>query len=76
MASDLDTVPVLRAHLMELERTLALMDGLLSAQDLAQEYKNMATVTRPSRLTTVARTQLTRVQGYLREEDDERVPES
>lgn len=67
-------VPVLKAHLVEWEQTLAITEGLLVAQDLTQEYKNMGTMTRPSRLTTNVQRQLERVRGYLVEPEDDRIP--
>jgi hypothetical protein len=73
MDDGLNTVPVLRMHLDELLRTLTFVEGLLVAQDLQTEYKAMATVTRPSRLTQDVQKALQRVEGYLLEEEN--VPE-
>jgi len=73
MDDGLNTVPVLRIHLDELLRTLTFVEGLLVAQDLQTEYKAMARVTRPSRLTQDVQKALQRVEGYLVEEEN--VPE-
>jgi hypothetical protein len=72
MADGLNTVTVLESHLVELERVLAFAEGVLAAQDLERQYKEMAAVTRPSRLTQAVQRQLERVQGYLNtgEEDN------
>jgi hypothetical protein len=69
MDDGLNTVPVLRMHLEEIARALVYVEGLLVSQDLQTQYKAMANVTRPSRLTQDVQRQLERVQGYLVEED-------
>lgn len=76
MDNGLNAVPVLRVHLEELEKTLAHCEGLLCALDLQGEYRNMAKVIRPSRLTQDVQRRLERVQGYLltdEAEENERV---
>lgn len=73
MDDGLNVVAVLRTHLDELERTLAFCEGLLAAQDLERQYKEMAAVTRPTQLTKSVQRQLERVRGYLAEDDS--VPE-
>lgn len=70
---DFDTVPVLRLHLEEMVRTLTIVEGLLTAQDLQREYLAMANTIRPSRLTQDVQRQLARLNGYAQEESD--VPE-
>jgi hypothetical protein len=69
MDDGLNTIPVLRMHLEEIARALVYVEGLLVSQDLQTQYKAMANVTRPSRLTQDVQRQLERVQGYLVEED-------
>lgn len=69
----LNVVPMLKGHLVDLERTLMFVEGLLVAHDLTVEYRNMAPVTRPSRLTQDVQNQRMRVQGYLDQVDDEPV---
>lgn len=65
-----DTVPVLRLHLEEFQKTLTFVEGLLVAQDLQREYAAMANTTRPSRLTQDVQRQLERLNGYLQENDE------
>lgn len=71
MSDGLNTVPVLRMHLEELELTLVHCEGLLSAMDLQQGYRDMSTLNRPSRLTTNVGQQVDRVRGYLDRTKDE-----
>jgi hypothetical protein len=71
MDDRLNTVAVLRGHLVDLERTLAFVEGLLVSHDLTVEYRNMAAVTRPSRLTQDVQMQRERVSGYLAMEGDD-----
>jgi phosphopantetheine adenylyltransferase len=66
----LNVVPVLRGHLVELERALTFVEGMLVAMDLETQYKKMDTLHRPSQLTRSVQAALTRVNGYL---DDEEV---
>lgn len=75
MDDRLNTVAVLRGHLVDLERTLVFVEGLLVAHDLTVEYRNMAAVTRPSRLSTDVQKQRERVQGYLATEVDNELSE-
>ena len=71
MSDGLNTVPVLRMHLEELEKALVHCEGLLSAMDLQQGYRDMSTLNRPSRLTTNVGQQVDRVRGYLDRTKDE-----
>lgn len=65
----LNVVPVLKGHLVELERTLMFVEGLLVALDLQGEYQKMGTLNQPSQLTRAVQTAQDRVQGYLQEQD-------
>ena len=65
MTDGLNTVSVLQIHLEELEQTLVHCEGLLSAMDLQQGYRNMGTLNQPSRLTQNVGQQVDRVRGYL-----------
>jgi hypothetical protein len=67
----LNVVPVLRGHLVDLERTLMFVEGLLVAHDLTVEYRNMGTTNRSSKLTLSVQEQAERIRGYLRQEQDE-----
>lgn len=71
--TSLNVVPVLEGHLVDLERTLEFVEGLLVSQDLQAEYRKMGTMNQPSQLTRSVQQARTRVQGYLQEADD--VPE-
>lgn len=71
MDDSLNVVPVLRGHLVDLERTLMFVEGLLVAHDLTVEYRNMGTTNRSSKLTLSVQEQAERIRGYLRQEQDE-----
>lgn len=71
MDDRLNTVPVLRGHLEDLQQTLQFVEGLLVSHDLTVEYRNMAAVTRPSRLTLRVQQQRERLAGYLRAEQED-----
>jgi hypothetical protein len=71
MADGLNTVPVLRMHLEELERVLTYVEGTLSARDLQRQYEQMGTLHKPSRLSTSVGSQLERVRGYMALEDED-----
>ncbi len=75
MADDrLNVVPVLKGHLVELERTLTFVEGMLVALDLQDEYRKMGTLHQPSKLTNSVQTQLERWRGYLNEGDPDHQP--
>jgi hypothetical protein len=71
MADGLNTVPVLRMHLEELERVLTFVEGTLSARDLQRQYEQMGSLHKPSRLSTSVTSQLERVRGYMAMEDED-----
>jgi hypothetical protein len=71
MADGLNTVPVLRMHLEELERVLGFVEGLLSAQSLQSQYTQMASVYKPTPLLRNVEQQIGRLQGYLQTEGDD-----
>lgn len=69
MASDLDQVPVQVGHLKQLERVLETASGLVTADDLARQFRNMRDRPQPSNLARGLDDQLTRVRGWLRDAD-------
>lgn len=71
MADDrLNVVPVLKGHVVELERILGFVEGLLVALDLQDGYRKMTTLHSPSELTESVQDQLARWRGYLNEVPD------
>lgn len=65
MDDGLNTVAVLRMHLEELRRTLSFVEGALAARDLGNQYIQMGTLNRPSKLTAAVSSQIERLDGYL-----------
>lgn len=70
MNDSLNVVPVLEGHLVDLERMLTFVEGLLVSQDLEVEYRKMGTLNHPSKLTKAVQEHRRRIQGYLRLESD------
>ena len=68
----LNVVPVLKGHLVELERVLGFVEGMLVSLDLQSEYRKMGTLNQPSQLTRAVQTHQARIRGYLLQEQDER----
>lgn len=66
----LNVVSVLEGHLVELERVLGFVEGLLVSLDLQDQYAKMGTLHSPSQLTRSVQTQQARVRGYLQETPD------
>lgn len=71
MDEGLNVVPVLKGHLVEIERTLGFVEGLLVALDLQTEYRKMGTLNQPSQLTRAVQTAQARIQGYLNDDTGE-----
>lgn len=70
MANDLDTLPVRVGDIRQLERVLETAGGLVVADDLARQFRNMRDRPAPSNLARAIDEQLTRVRGWLRDAEE------
>ena len=76
MSDELDLISVIRGDLVNIERTLNMVYGKLSADDLSKDYSNMRLHVSRSPLSTQVANQLEKVRGYLNEIPEElSVPE-
>lgn len=62
-----EPITILRGHLEEIYTALNAAAGFHAADDLRSEYKNVAGVHKPSKLTTVLERSRDRAAGYLQE---------
>lgn len=69
MADDLDQVAVRVGHLRNLERVLETASSLVTAEDLARQFRAMSGREQKSHLARALDEQLTRVRGWIRDAD-------
>lgn len=69
--SFIESITILRGHLEEIQEALDAARGFHVADDLARQYRNIGGTARPSNLSRKLEKALTRVEGYLQQEEHE-----